>query len=1005
MRRLLTAIAIPLLMLSAGAAYSETCTSSTQGTWGGPLGADGTSAWTGCTESVDDDFVIADGFTMTTTVALGGLGLAAAPISGSITVESGGVWNIDPGAIVNNTGGIVFESGSCPADACTIRGTELTEVGAPDLITHSGTTIVLNYSSIEDQALLLGGLPFTLNDTGCDTSGVIEYVEDVCAGSWAYVGWEKFGASQWEAFTKNGSSSFVDAAGMFLQVTLVNSTTDEITLKLPELGADAQAHSYNVAEALTGNFIHNIVAGTSWTVASTTEATNNEGKHRYETLINSADTPFNADQEFEGYLACRAGTDDCLRMTRTFANYSTTSEMFVTWSDPSEYWATGDELDIYYAKIAEGDSITFFNPVMFDGTGSNDASFGTGILNSFETQTGSELFTLSGLIFRNLHSKWSGSAIQGCVMIENSVTTDVKTFDLALSEGCSREDRAAGDVDGEAAAADFYLHDESQLVGADGDGATNNRWSRLSTRFPEAAISDWTTNPTTEAFISFAIHWLDELDERVGSYEAWLAGTVSSWSGNSVRKVRVSGHSTGFTNASPGMAINCPDGLFVQDFLALHGRTSKPKDRYHNGEDTLEHFPETPTCEVDRVLIGAPNVGSAFGPIRHAGQGAVDMTSIVVFGGSGLQGNSTDAAGRGFISDAFPMAKPDPPASGGQQHATSAPTATSDGVTVTNFMTDGSFEAVSVSYGARVGWFRQKQSVFRMIYCGTHQVGTWMIGGGTGGTRFGPYACPAGYTDVKFFDNYMTNLNRLTNNNILQDCNATGGSSGTGGFACDGLGAQVPFLFTDGISANPQPHIKFDGNLIATKIGEAATTLVDFTGGTAAGFTISNTSLIHPVASLHYVVRFDSTTIPTDFNVGPNVWIDTGDEINAGCRLDDPATFSTDCDFTAQGHGDYGDADGSPNGDRSLYVTGDLTTGKNLRVVGSDGGFGDPTLAQPRWAGPIVWDWPFQWVTAEKVGFHRTTPRPEFIPARLKRRMDGQGGGSSATFAPRAFGN
>ena len=1007
MRRLLTAIAIPLLMLSAGAAYSETCTSSGAGTWSGTGGQTGTATFTGCTRTADDNFVI--GHDIQTPLELGSSGT---PISGTITVSSGGSWDISPGVIVYNTGGMIFESGSCAGDSCTIVGTELTEIGAPFAITHSGTTIVLDYSEIEDAAAFVGGLPFTLSASGCDATTVHPPSSGNCAGSYVYVGWEKFGSSDWNALSKNSDNSYVDALGMFLEVTAVNATTDTITLTLPTLGPKAQTDGYTVAEALSTNTISNFVGTTTWTVASVTEAQNNEGKLRYETLINSGDTPFNADQEFEGYLACSAGTDSCLRMTRTFTNYSSTSEMFVTWGDPQKVWGAGDELDIYYAKINPGDSLTFFNPVMFDSTGASESTMTGAVDNMFEIAYGSELYTMTGVVFDDPFAQWQGTVIKGCVVLQHLQTTDVKTYDLILVEGCGRKDRVAGDgaADTGSVGAAVTFWDASQNPAApDGDGVTNMTFSRFSARWPESHV-DFATNPTEDVFLSHGMTFVDAQNERIGDYNAWNNGTLSEWSGNAWRKLRFEGYSTGLTNASSGVLVNCPDDLSVQNFVALHGRTSKPKDSAHDGEDTFEHFPETPSCGVDRVLIGAPNVGSAFGPLRHAQRGATTLTSIVVFGGSAAQGNSRDAAGRGLVSYAFPIAAPQPPSVSGQSHATAILNHNkgfaSEGMIVSNFMTDGAIQGLNRSYGARVGWYRQTLSVLGGVFCGTWQVGMWQVGGGVGGSRIAPYACPESFPEVLSYDNYFGNYSRSMNNSVLRSCNASGNSPGSGIFQCDGGGDQIPMLKTDSASNSNQPFYRMDGNLFVSKTNAGSVALFDFDAGNMRGLSVTNTSVVQNQSSVGYVVRFSDGTIPTDFTIGPNVWIDTGDEINAGCRLDrSPGVFRPDCDFTASSLGDYGDVDGSPNGTRSLYITGDLSTGKNIRIVGSDGGSADATLAQPRWAGPIVWDWPFAWATAEKVGFHRTTPRPEFIPARLKRRMDGQGGGSSATFAPRAFGN
>lgn len=1020
MKRLLLAL---LILFAAGSAAAETCTSTAGGTWSGSGGQTGTATWSGCTQTRDDNFVI--GHTMTTTADLG---TSASPITGTITVNSGGALSISAGVTVYSTNSVRFETGSCAGDTCTIAGQELTAVAAPTVTYPTATTINFDFDN-----LVVNGntLPWTICAAACTTADVHAAASGLAATQ-ILVGWEKLGATQIAQIvgTDQLSTEFVDAPGLWLEVTAVNAAGNDFTVTLPSLYTNTLEDHYAVAEAVSTLTLQNIKAGTSWTVADVETRENNEGKIRYETVLDEADTNFNSDHEFEGYLACKQGTDRCLRITETEANYElptmpgtavdTGSEMFVTWKNPADssapYWTAGDELDIYYAKINTGDMLQPVNPVRFDFTGSTAATLSNN--QSFRVSAGSELFTITGTIFSEPHMA-NDTVNEGNVSFENYATSDeMKTLEKILVEGCSAgvggtTERVIG-VASSTLPACIRVQDRDS-VGGTGVGVRNVRWSEISFRWPQEDI-DFTTNPTVDGFGQVAIQMTEQTGEAISNASDFAAGNVTDWTNMSLRKIRIEGFTAGIGVANTGIFKNCPDDAWIQDALILHSRSRKGDDSGANmanytrrGEDMLESFGATPTCGYDRFVINGSNVGTSLGPLRHARQGRTWYSSFSIFGGSGKMENaygSTDwgTGRRPYMNAAIAHNIP----SGGEGHTHSFPAADSDGVAVSNFLTDGAIQNLSGSYYQQIGWYRSTTGVIKASSCGQFQVGSVFMGGGNFATvPNGNVGCAGPYDTITIADNLFLNLGRHYNSGSGQTCTTAGASEGTSIYPCVGSNSSaVAMLYGNNSGATPTPIIDFTRNLVHrgarsyTNWGYSFYMLDNTTEPLV--LNISDSTFISEAGSVNSVVYFNPAGI-TSMSL-ENVWADsTG---NDTCYAVAANVNRADCDFTATPTValDFS-TDDSPHGDFELYVSGDIANMKDISVVGSSGGTGTPTDAQPRYAGLVAWEWPHAWMTPELIGVRRGDPIKSYIPPVLRRRMNSGGAGSRPNFAPTPFGN
>jgi len=984
MKRLLMIAAIVLMFPLQVLAV---CTTTLDGTWSGVSG--GTAHWSCGTPTAADLFVIPDGFTVTIDGDLG-------RIDGSITVQNGGVLEVDQTKVpltIDASGGIVYESGSCPSDSCNIGGKTLAKAYVPDSIAYSGSTVTFDLS--EDKNANVGLLPWTLCDVPTCASG------DIQVGTYLHFSWQQYPQ------TDLGIIDPVDPMGMILRVSAVDATAETITVEFPTVSTKAQGSNYIATETLdaVNNRQSNFITVPDWTVASVGTATNNEGKVRYETIINSADTPFARDGDWSGFLACKAGTDRCARIIYTETDYTSTSEMFTTLKDPSLLWAAGDELDIYYAKFSPGQEFTPFNGPTYTSTTPD-----TTIQGTVRIEEGSGIATIKNAAFI-LGWNRDNTASGGATLTYGAGTdTGVHTLQRLYFNQCDSEDsRGGGD---QITPVCLHLANRDTVSNVpDGDALHNVHLSDIFIAYPNA-VDNWGTNPDVDAFLSFGIQISDEADQRIGNQSAWIAGTVSEWKNVTLRRIRIEGVTTGITNASGGRDTGCDDGLVYQDILTLHSRSSKPRDNNHIGEDQIEHFMQTSSCGSDRLISFAPNNGTAIGPLRWARPnnnegwgGTVYATNMGVFGGPGQQGNTTDAAGRDIVNNQWPTMIPGVVGGvspynlrGGQDHTHGLPWSDGNGYFVSNFLTDFATNAqFSYSYGALVGWFRQRTPAFNALACGTVVVGTFRHGGASSGAiPNNKLPCAAPHTSIKVIDNYWVNSGSWSNNGSEATCDAFGANPGTDKYQCDGPAEVNNFLFNSygTKSISPEPSYLFDGNLITMSSTQTATgkQLMLFglpALGSSMDVTVKNTAFINTgskTARLFWMQ--DETLIPDNLQIGPNVWTDgasakfcyIGGTVIGGA--------STTCDFTSPwGYPDFS-PDDSPNGANNLYIGGNIATGENVRILGSDGGTGDATLAQPQYAGPVVWD-VFAWVTPEmkSARFVRTSPRSEYLPPIVRARV------------------
>lgn len=1029
MKKLLLAL---ILLLAAGGASAETCAFTASGNWSAVGTYSGTHSCVVGGLSADDDLTVNSGVVVTVT---GSIGTAGAPRTGLLTVASGGELDFSVPVNYYSTNGVFFDSGSCANDSCNVQGTALTAIGAATVTYPTATTINFDF----DNTISAGGvLPWTLCAAACGSSVITTAAtSNTGVATYIMVGWNKIGDTITTQVVGSGDqlkSEFVDGPGVWMEVTAVNAAGNDFTVTLPPITANSLLYHYAVAEAATGNILQNIRSGSTWTVADVETRENNEGKIRYETVISNADAPFNADHEFEGYLACAQGTDRCLRITETEADYALPvmpgtavaagSEMFVTWAnpeDPKAYkWTTGNELDIYYIKVGAGDTLTPINPVRFDFTGSTSATQSTNM--SVRVRANSGLFTMRNLIFQDANMA-NDVVNQGAISLENYATSDsTKTFENILAEGCNSGSGAAR-VIGVAAntlPACIRIQDVDS-EGGTGVGVRNVRWNNLTIRWPQEVI-DWTTNPTVDGFGQAAVQMTEQTGEAISNATWFNAGQVVNWNNMSIRQVRVEGFETGFGVANTGILTNCPDGAWIKDALILHSRSRKGDDSGANmsnytrrGEDQLETFGTTPTCGYDRFVIGQSNVGTGFGPLRHAQRGRTEHTSFAVFGGSGKveNGYQTTDFGTGrrpYVNGAIPHTI----ASGPEGHVTSFPNANSDGIAIFNWMTDGNMGSISSAYGQRMGWYRQQIGVLPAGNCGQFTVGMVAIGGG-GLSYFGGLDdCAGPYTEVYVADNFLVNLGRYYNSGYEQTCDTSGLNVGTSRYPCVG-NAIFPALFTTANSIDePVPDLRMEYNLFHRGIRTGAWVgccanwgsyvEVAHTSPTTAniGITISNTSAFNEAGTAQRLISVLNNQVDTVSIT--NTWLEGGATLD-GCQVSG-GTFGPvdrqDCDFTASGGLDWS-SDDSPHGAVNTYWSGDLaSTFKQMKPIGKSGGTGDPTTAVPRHAGIVAWEWPHAWMTPEVITYHTADPNPAYIPARLRARM-GTGGSTSETFAPSPF--
>jgi len=747
----------------------------------------------------------------------------------------------------------------------------------------------------------------------------------------------------------------VDGPGVWLEVSAVSVANHAVTFVLPKLGAKSGSFAkwFHCAECLdnagspgggAGDRLRNAVGETNWTVSSAIQEKNNEGKLRFAVKIDAADAPFAANHEFEGYLACNTSRTWCGRITKTIANeHDVTGETFETWNDPRAFLSAGDELDVFYVRPTEGDEIVFINPFVVDSTGSS--------VQTMKVEDGSTFATISDAVFVSPYSPGNNQG-GGSLMFQN--TTVQRTVTRVLFDGPD-----GPLVTNALANWGAVLQFDDNVAGR---GVSNAFADRVTVRFPQMDadfLGGMTLSTNSVRFSEQDIpdRWINYADSQ-----AALAGAATG-TNLGIRKLRTEADNYGVGAAVGPHFTKCPDGLYVQDFIALHGRTPN-RD---GADDQIEMWGNAPDCAVDRLAFsGTDNPITSGLNERDDGLGDRYDTSIVVFGGSGVVQSTSVPSPEVFSPMIFCQNDTGPGNCAGFVH-------------VVNAVIDGMVSPNNFDYVARVGWWGSKisgsgTSTFMpgVSVCG-ETVGYFLHGSG-GQDNVNLHACRGSSDTVQILDTVA-----LSATNDQNDAE-------TGIF-------QLSAIL--GSAATPLPlHINFDGILFVQPDASLTRSIKWINGNAggpamAAGGSISADNVVmafNQSPSFYSWFEWKESLIPGGLILGKNLFFSapTG-PVHQWCRHD-PGTglVKDECEpYTVDGNP-------IPSAD-SMGLMGDLLNGSNVYPVsytGTKPAGSDITQALPRYAGPIVYDWPMAWATLNPVpGFRRASPRLEFIPARLQKRM------------------
>lgn len=736
MHRPLPVLLVLGFCMSGSACEQRTCISLSDGSWHGPLASEGSVAWSCGLPTADDRFVVRHDVRVPSN-----LGAPQAPLTGAIDVEPGGSLTLDPGVTLRAAAPITYRAGS----RGTLRGSA-TEVSAPEDISFPGpTTISFRFGAAADAdgRAETAGLPEGWNL--CDSAShcperTVHAATASQAATLLYVDWVRADEPADRLVRHDGlppESPPVHDPGLFLEVSEVDPEDGVVTVLLPDVGAVGALRWFNVEEALDGTRLRNRIGDGSFTVHSAGLRTNNENKRRFEIRIDPDDRPFDADHEFEGFLACRSDGSWCARIVKSLADHHEgTGETLVVWSDPTGLLLPGDELDVYYARPTPGDPIVLLNPVKLDLSG------GGRLVVAGEADVATRANPAFGWWVKGATGN-ANDSLEAGVSFENESLGIV--LDLALVE--LGEGRPMPEAISSADSVGF-------LSRTPGIGITDLMVSRLTVRFPQVDQTEWSEE---SGFLSTPNAIVPQ--ERGGD------GQVQPWRNNGLRRIRIEGFNYGLNGARGGKLTDCRDGIWLQDVLMLHGRSAIPRVTKSKGNDGLETLALGVRCDIDRVAVAASAWSSAL-VVRSAREGPNFWTSVVVFGADGR------------VSDAFP-AVPDattPPMAaifGQPAYEPNFGPFSSDGhAKFVNWMTDGKIQSVDNYYGARMDYYvAESATPPGPASCG-ESVGYFAVGGGPasapesalGGASPGSGACTAA-SQPRFVDLTLVALQDESNLN------------------------------------------------------------------------------------------------------------------------------------------------------------------------------------------------------------------------------------------------
>jgi hypothetical protein len=901
-------------------------------------------------------------------------------MTGAITVANGGSLAFANDTLVYSSGRINYASGSSGSLSSQTTSTYIPK-GAVTF--PSTTTIAIDFSKVWGGLLPDG---WTLCQSACNGTTKTIHAEDLTTtpkvpATYVYIEWDRLDNTENKFIGSGGRAPEGGSPydpGQWLAVTGVDTTTKIVTLTLPTVGPTSGFDNwFTCAECLNnggspgggnGASLRNETGATGrFQLLNSASAAgtfaNNENKKRYELRNYTTFSPFNADHEFEGFLGCITGTDSCARFVKTETDaHDTTGETMVIWKDPAIMGAKASSiLDVYYAKPRSGDHITFVNPTVFkmNGTG------------SFLVSSGSTMCISSpcvGIVAQRPKANAQSVDIQqGGLEFQGLNGTSV---DLVLVEHLAGTTPVAGHL-----LPNVAVGFTNMTTGGNLAGTTTLHVSRVTTRFPDITVSTWpATNVAGTDVVAEGVTYVQ--DDGSGR---WGGGSPTTWTDVGFRKIRIEAFDYGFGSTKAGKMSNCWGGMLLQDYLYLNARNNKTIDQYHSGGDWLEAGGEqVGGCDYDRIAASGPTIGG--GVVRSTSGNPVKFTSLVAFGFTGLDGASDPASGTSsvFVSPVI--------GDGG-----STTDAVHNAARLYNWMTDGFVSRMSSYYGAFTDWFIDWPPLPGVLACGDN-VGIFSIGGT--GSNNSPISCSPS-RGINLIDTYLGGT--VKHNNYID--------------------ADYVYLFVwSAFSTKPAvgsiPAFSIDGLFWSNVEGsDYEQVLANFTDTAAVSFGMS--------------IR-NSTFIAAKSNAASRIILDDPDANEGITSLALNNVFFTNLSASASTitikgvNTEVCSCSGSictpvvgcnTSGDTILAgasdlvtstSTGSITSGNSNRPIGyttSAESGSDPTTAMPRYAGPIVYDWPFAWATVDPVpGFRRTTPRREYIPKILRDRMQG-----STSWIPKEF--
>jgi len=998
LRIAVSALALALLTEPAWGATQD-CTSTGNFTW--------TSAEAGlwdCSDSdspgPDDRFIIRHDITIPQTAKIGS---EVSPLQGitnpdgnrqeAIVVTNGGFLAVEGGAQLFVQGAIRLRDGSDGR----WQGVELGPIAVPtDAVTFtvdgsSPSDIHVTFDfrgatdpdgdGIDDQPL-----PFTLCDSTnaqCDSSTLHAAHASGEIPTLIYFDWAKSGSPSgagriaWDGSAE--ASPTVYDPGLWVEVVDVldlnaDANLDAFVVRAPGTGPDHGSTWFGAdglsvptpgggsrcnrclsnavdgsgirsgAVDTSGRHLRNSIGEPFWTLDETPFARSRSpnGQVRWEIYFAEDEDPFLGDDEFEGFLLCTSSRDWCARIMESHADFRDAGgggiddEMMVVWRDPSTHLAAGMDMDVYYFMPQPGDVLTPVNPVQMDGlrTGTMVVNDGSdfGITHPVEAAWFTRLGGNGDPALGPTHNcPTQGKNCQG-IVIENAYGA---SWDLLLAEHQG----------GEAMGADLgvQIHglyvDAQDATDPDFTGLSVSRytyrfpnveWQPMTGTFSPGAVSHLTANPTDTAGVGGDVDNGNPIDE---------------WRGFGYRKIRIEGGPmSGIVRQHTARFEECVEDLYIQDFLALHGRNVFRRGG-NSKEDLIELSGHAEACHIDRVAILPGTSGEPYVPrCRECGAGTVRYATSWVIGEPGPADGAITGGGSNHHHEWF-----------------------------VNFAIGGWIaDRVQMAYGARMGHYNIGSNGYLpgWVHCQDNH-GLYLLGGGSA-PRNSINHCDGG-GDFESRDLYWADINGSTPSNAL---------------------------LTDSGQASGQSYVfRLQRFLIHFGFEHAGSDLFRFANRNKSwSFRIDDGVWIADSSpAVRQDVAFLHSNATSDIAYGPNIYAappvngrDIACDSNSHAILtSEPGCVPAD----AVALGGSGESYGWMKG--NLEVSGSVEA---IQVDAYDGPLhpaceaGSCVLenALPRWAGPIVYDWPFAWATLDPVpGVRRTEPALSNLPPWLQARFAG----------------